>query len=205
MVEVLCHSSIRIEEGNIVYIDPFQINKDYHDADYVFFTHSHYDHFSPKDIEKVKKEDTIFVVTEDLKEQAETVFGKERIFVVKPGEKYEMQGLEFETTYAYNENKAFHPKQNQWVGYIITINDKKYYIAGDTDNINEIQNIECDVALIPVGGTYTMDYQEAAQLANRIKATVVIPTHYGSIVGKIEDGENFKKLVTNKEVKILIN
>ena len=205
MVEVLCHSSIRIEEGNIVYIDPFQINKDYHDADYVFFTHSHYDHFSPKDIEKVKKEDTIFVVTEDLKEKAETVFGKERIFVVKPGEKYEIQGLEFETTYAYNENKAFHPKQNQWVGYIITINDKKYYIAGDTDNINEIQNIECDVALIPVGGTYTMDYQEAAQLANRIKVTVVIPTHYGSIVGKIEDGENFKKLVTNKEVKILIN
>lgn len=205
MVEVLCHSSIRIEEGNIVYIDPFQINKDYHDADYVFFTHSHYDHFSPKDIEKVKKEDTIFVVTEDLKEKAETVFGKERIFVVKPGEKYEIQGLEVETTYAYNENKAFHPKQNQWVGYIITINGKKYYIAGDTDNINEIQNIECDVALIPVGGTYTMDYQEAAQLANRIKATVVIPTHYGSIVGKIEDGENFKKLVTNKEVKILIN
>lgn len=204
MVEVLCHSSIRIEEGNVIYIDPFKINKDYHDADYIFFTHSHYDHFSPEDIEKVKKENTIFVVTQDLKEKAETLFGKENIFVVKPGEKYEIQGLEVETTYAYNENKAFHPKQNEWVGYIINVNGKKYYIAGDTDNIEEIQNIECDVALIPIGGTYTMDYQEAAQLANHIKATTIIPTHYGSIVGNKGDAIKFKALIEEKEVKIFI-
>ena len=204
MVEVLCHSSIRIEEGSVIYIDPFKINKDYHDADYIFFTHSHYDHFSPEDIEKVKKENTIFVVTQDLKEKAETLFSKENIFVVKPGENYQIQGLEVETTYAYNENKAFHPKQNEWVGYKINTNDKKYYIAGDTDNIEEIQNIECDVALIPIGGTYTMDYKEAAQLANHIKATTIIPTHYGSIVGNKEDAVKFKELINDKEVKILL-
>ena len=202
MVEVLCHSSIRIEEDNVIYIDPFKISKDYNDADYIFCTHSHYDHFSPEDIEKVRKENTIFVVTQDIKEKAETLFGKENIFVVKPGEKYQIKGLEVETTYAYNENKAFHPKQNEWVGYIINANGKKYYIAGDTDNIKGIQNIECDIALIPIGGTYTMDYQESAQLANHIKATTIIPTHYGSIVGNKEDATKFKELIINKEVKI---
>lgn len=205
MVEVLCHSSIKITEDIIIYIDPFKINKDHYDADYIFFTHSHYDHFSPEDIEKVKKENTVFIVTEDIKEKAEKLFGKEKVLAVEPNEKYHIQGLDFKTTYAYNVNKAFHPKENNWVGYIIEINYKTYYIAGDTDNIEEIQNIECDEALIPIGGTYTMDYQEAAELANTIKAKVIIPTHYGSIVGNKEDATKFKDLVKHKEVKILIN
>ena len=87
---------------------------------------------------------------------------------------------------------------------IIDINDKQYYIAGDTDNIEEIQNIECDIACIPIGGTYTMNYQEAADLANNITAKMIIPTHYGSIVGNKEDAMRFKELVNGKEVKILI-
>lgn len=205
MVEVLCHNSIRITEDVIIYIDPFKINKEYHDADYIFFTHSHYDHFSPEDIEKVKKESTVFIVTEDIKENAEKLFNKENVFTVIPNENYHVYGLDFKTTYAYNVNKAFHPKENRWVGYIMEVNHKTYYIAGDTDNIDEIQNIECDVALIPIGGTYTMDYQEAASLANTIKAKLVIPTHYGSIVGEKTDAIKFKKLIKNKEVKILIN
>ena len=204
MVEVLCHNSIKITENVIIYIDPYKINKEYHDADYLFFTHSHYDHFSPEDIEKVKKESTVFIVTEDIKEEAEKLFGREHVFAVVPNEIYHVNGLDFKTTYAYNVNKAFHPKENKWVGYIIEVNHKTYYIAGDTDNIEEIQNIECDEAFIPIGGTYTMDYQEAAELANTIKAKVVIPTHYGSIVGNKEDAIKFKELVNNKEVKILI-
>lgn len=204
MVEVLCHNSIKISENVIIYIDPFKIDKEYHDADYIFFTHSHYDHFSPEDIEKVKKESTLFIITEDIKEQAEKIFGKENVFVVIPNEQYHIPGLDFKTTYAYNVNKAFHPKENKWVGYVIEVNHITYYIAGDTDNIEDIQNIECDEAFIPIGGTYTMDYREAADLANRIKAKVVIPTHYGSIVGDKEDAIKFKELVNNKEVKILI-
>ena len=204
MVEVLCHSSIKITEDVIIYIDPYKINKEYHDADYIFFTHSHYDHFSPEDIEKVKKESTVFIVTEDIKEETEKLFSKEYVFAVGPNENYHVHGLDFKTTYAYNVNKGFHPKENRWVGYIITVNHKTYYIAGDTDNIEEIRDIECDEALIPIGGTYTMDYQEAAGLANTIKAKVVIPTHYGSIVGDKEDAIKFKELVNNKEVKILI-
>ena len=110
MVEVLCHNSIKITENVIVYVDPFKINKEYHDADYVFFTHSHYDHFSPEDIEKVKKESTVFIVTEDLEEKAEDLYGKENILVVKPNEDYHVSDFDFKTTYAYNVNKAFHPK-----------------------------------------------------------------------------------------------
>lgn len=204
MIEVLCHSSIKITEDVVIYIDPFKINRDYHDADYIFITHSHYDHFSPEDIEKVKKDNTQFIVPEDIKEKAQNLFHKENVFVVEPNKSYIIQGLNFETTYAYNLYKAFHPKENKWVGYSIQIDNQKYYIAGDTDNIKEIQDIECNVACIPIGGTYTMDYQEAAKLANTIKAKVVIPTHYGSIVGDKADAIKFKDLVENKEVKILI-
>ena len=204
MVEVLCHSSIKITEDIVVYIDPFKIDKDYHDADYIFFTHSHYDHFSPEDIEKVKKDNTLFIVTEDIKEKAEKLFHKDNVIAVEPNKSYHIQGLNFKTTYAYNQNKAFHPKQNKWVGYLIDVNHKTYYIAGDTDNIEEIQNIECDEAFIPIGGTYTMNYQEAGDLANVIKAKKIIPTHYGCIVGDKEDAFKFKELVKNKEVEILM-
>ena len=204
MIEVLCHSSIRIEEGKIIYIDPFKVDKDYNDADYVFCTHTHYDHFSPEDIEKVRKEDTKLIITKDIEDKAKEFFKEENVFVVEPENEYQVGNLKFLTTYAYNVNKAFHPKENKWVGYIIEINHKKYYIAGDTDNIKEIQDIKCDIAFIPIGGTYTMDYEEAAQLANQIDAKQIIPTHYGSIVGDKTNAIKFKELVQNKEVKILI-
>ena len=204
MLEVLCHSSIRITEDKVIYIDPFKIDKNYNDADYVFCTHSHYDHFSPEDIEKVKKEDTILIVTSDIEDEAKKIVNKENVFIVEPDKKYDIKGLKIETTYSYNIDKQFHPKQNKWVGYIIDINNKRYYIAGDTDNIKEIQNIECDVSLIPIGGTYTMNYKEAAELANDINASTVIPIHYGTIVGDKEDAIRFRELVKNKEVKILI-
>ena len=203
MIDVLCHSSIRIEEDKIIYVDPFKIEQKYNDADYIFCTHSHYDHFSPEDIEKVKKEDTIIIVPSDIEEQARNIFNN-NVVIVEPAKEYQIKDLKFKTTYAYNINKKFHPKENKWVGYIIELNNKKYYIAGDTDNIEEIQNIECDIALIPIGGTFTMDYKESAELANTIKADIVIPTHYGSIVGEKEDAIKFKELVKDKKVEILI-
>lgn len=203
MIDVLCHSSIRIEEDKIIYVDPFKIEQKYNDADYIFCTHSHYDHFSPEDIEKVKKEDTTIIVPSDIEEQARNIFNN-NVVIVEPAKEYQIKDLKFKTTYAYNINKKFHPKENKWVGYIIELNNKKYYIAGDTDNIEEIQNIECDIALIPIGGTFTMDYKESAELANTIKANIVIPTHYGSIVGEKEDAIKFKELVKDKKVEILI-
>ena len=98
----------------------------------------------------------------------------------------------------------YHTKNENWVGYIIELDGIKYYIAGDTDNIKELKDVECDVAFLPVGGKYTMGYAEAAGLANTIKAKIVVPTHYGCIVGTAEDAEKFANLVKDKEVRILI-
>lgn len=205
MVEVLCHSSIKITENKVIYVDPFKIDEENHDADYIFCTHSHYDHLSIKDINKIKKDDTILIVTKDAEEIAKTIAFEENIVVVEPDKQYELKDLSFRTTYSYNINKNFHPKEKGWVGYIIKIQDKTYYIAGDTDNIPEIQDIQCDIALIPVGGTYTMDYKQASELGNKINTKILIPIHYGSIVGTKEDAIKFKQLInTEKEVKILI-
>lgn len=202
-VELLCHSSIRITGSKTIYIDPFKIDKAYHDADYIFCTHSHYDHFSIEDIEKVKKNGTVIITVSSSKKDAENLVGVDNVVIVEPDNEYEINGLKFKTTYAYNQNKKFHPKENRWVGYLLELNGGIYYIAGDTDNIPEIQNIKCDIALIPIGGTYTMNVEEAGELANSLDAKYIIPTHYGEIVGDKSDGEKFAKLV-NKPVKIMI-
>lgn len=109
-------------------------------------------------------------------------------------------GVKIKTIPAYNINKQFHPKENEWVGYVIEVEGTRYYIAGDTDITPENKQVKCDVALIPVGGTYTMNYQEGAELVNTIMPKIAIPTHYGSVVGEKEDGEKFKQLL-NQEIK----
>ena len=204
-IKINCHSSIKIQKEKVVYIDPFRINEVPHDADYIFITHSHYDHYSPKDILKVAKIDTIFITVEEIKSSI-LVMGvpEEQIIVVEPLKEYEIKNLKFATLPAYNLNKKFHPKENGWVGYLIELDNFKYYIAGDTDNIDELQNLKCDVAFLPIGGTFTMNCEEAANLANTINAKSIVPTHYGELVGTNEDLENFKQL-TEKEINVLIN
>lgn len=195
-IEVLCHNSIKISKEKIIYIDPFKIQKEYKDADIIMITHSHYDHFSEEDINKVKKENTQICITKDLEERTKNLgFRKENIFIVEPNMKYKINEFEFETILSYNISKQFHPKENLWVGYIIKINNIIYYIAGDTDITEENKKVMCDVAFLPVGGTYTMDSKEAAELANIIKPKVAVPVHYGSIVGTKEDAENFKNML----------
>lgn len=201
-IKVLTHSSIRIEteDKKIIYIDPFNIEEKSNDADLIFITHNHYDHFSPEDIQKIKNVSTKIVITNDLFEDILKIgFKNDSILKVKPNQEYEIEGINFNTVPSYNINKKFHPKENGWVGYIINLSEK-IYIAGDTDITEENKNVKCDIALIPIGGTYTMTPQEAAKLVNIIKPKKVIPTHYGSVVGKKEDAEIFKNLL-NKEIK----
>lgn len=203
-IKINCHSSIKIQEGKTVYIDPFRIKEVPHDADYIFITHSHYDHFSTQDILRVAKIDTVFITVQDTKSSLELMgIPEEQIVIVEPNNKYEIQGIKFATVPSYNENKKYHPKENNWVGYIIELSGNKYYIAGDTDNVEEIQNIKCDVAFLPIGGTYTMNAKEAADLTNKIDSRIIVPIHYGELVGTKEDLEEFIKL-TNKQVKVLI-
>lgn len=195
-IEVLCHSSIRISKEKVIYIDPFKIDKIYNDADIIYITHDHYDHYSEEDIDKVKKQETIIVTPIDLLTKLLSKgFKKENIITVEPNKKYEICDIKFETVPAYNINKQFHPKQNNWVGYIIEIKGVRYYIAGDTDITEDNKKVKCDVALIPVGGTYTMDFKEAANLVNSIEPKIAIPTHYGSIVGEIKNGTDFVELL----------
>ena len=206
-IEVLCHSSIKIKKEKIIYFDPFKITENYKDADIIFITHDHFDHYSEEDIEKVKKEDTIIVIPESLYEKVlQDGFKKECIITVIPNKNYQLKWIKFETIPAYNLNKKFHPKENNWVGYILEMNDIRYYIAGDTDITEDNKKVKCDVAFVPIGGTYTMDFKEAAELVNQIKPKIAIPIHYGEIVGTKEDAQNFIKLLNSEiEGKILIN
>ena len=133
------------------------------------------------------------------------IFKKQNIVSVEPGKNYELFDIKFKTIPAYNINKKFHPKENNWVGYVINMNSICYYIAGDTDITEENKEVKCDIAFVPVGGTYTMNYKEAATLINIIKPKIAVPVHYGKIVGTKEDAEKFRDLLDNKiECKFLI-
>ena len=192
-ITVNIHSSIRIDEGKIIYIDPFKMTEESHDADIILITHSHFDHYSPEDIRKVMKSDTIIVCPESMNEAAE--LGLE-VKKVAPNEKFEVQGISIETVPAYNVMKPFHPKKNGWVGYIIDSPEHgRIYIAGDTDINEDNKQVRCDIAMLPAGGTYTMNAKKAAELANSIRPKYAIPTHYGSVAGSPEDGEKFSKAV----------
>ena len=203
-IEVLYHSSIRINKEKIIYIDPFKIDKNYNDADIIFITHDHYDHYSEEDIDKVINENTTIIIPDELLTKLlRKGINKNAIITVEPNKNYMVQGIKFETISAYNTNKTFHPKENGWVGYIIIINGIRYYIAGDTDITEENKQVKCDVAFVPVGGTYTMDFKEAASLINEIKPKIAIPIHYGSIVGTEQDAIDFIRLL-HPEIKGII-
>jgi L-ascorbate metabolism protein UlaG (beta-lactamase superfamily) len=118
---------------------------------------------------------------------------------------YEAYGIKFRTVPAYNLEKKFHKRKKNWVGYILNVDGAGYYFAGDTDYIPEMDEIKADVVFLPVGGTYTMNAQEAAQAANSIKPKIAIPIHFGSIVGSQKDAEVFiENLAVGIEAKILL-
>ena len=201
-VSVLKHNSIKIKKDKVIYIDPFQIDIPAHDADLILCTHSHYDHFSPDDIKAVSKETTVIITTTDCTSDiSKTGICEENTYYVKPYDEFDYQGINIKAIPAYNKYKEFHPKEREWVGYIIDIDEHRYYIAGDTDKTKEACAVKCDVAFLPVGGTYTMNYVEAAALASKIEPKYVIPTHYGSIVGEPEDGILFKELIDTSNTK----
>lgn len=193
-VTVYEQNTIQIED---IYFDPYLVKNESHDARAIFITHSHYDHFSKEDIEKVRNEETILIIPKDCLVKALESFDKNHIVVVEPKESYVIGDLRFQTIPMYNENKAFHPKENGWVGYLLEFNDHTYYIVGDSDATEEVTSTKCDVLFIPIGGTYTMDVEEAIRATIKIGPKVVVPTHYGTIVGKKEDGYLFQEKLEN--------
>lgn len=205
-IQVLTHSSIRIAGNPVVYVDPFHVADDLHDADIILITHDHFDHFSPEDIARVIKSDTILVVPKKMEELAEDIICGQLI-TVEPKERKQLGSIAIETVPAYNPLKPFHPKGKGWVGYLIEKDGIRIYVAGDTDITKESKEVSCDVAMVPVGGVYTMDAKDAAELVNVIRPKVAIPTHYGSVAGSKEDGEVFRKNVApsiSVEIKMCI-
>ena len=198
-VELLTHSSIRVtsNSGKVLYFDPFNILNESHDADVIFITHDHFDHFSIKDINKVVKKDTLFVTPYSLRNQIQSKS-------LKPYEKRVIDEIEVEARPAYNINKHYHPKSNEWLGFIVKVDNESIYVVGDSDALPENENVKIDILMVPIGGQFTMNVNDAANFTNTIKPKIVIPTHYGSVVGSDDLAETFKKLIDKSiEVRII--
>lgn len=194
-ISVNTQSSIRIGGSAVLYFDPFQIKGETPDADIILITHDHYDHFDPDSIRKIRKEGTVIAAPSGMKQELQKAAGDCALVLMAPGDEQNIGSIKIQAVPAYNRLKPFHPKRNGWVGYTVLMDGVRYYVAGDTDAVRELSSVECDVAMVPIGGTYTMTAKEAAKLINEIRPQVAIPTHYGSIVGKPEDGDVFRKYV----------
>ncbi|MDP9328499.1 MAG: MBL fold metallo-hydrolase [Actinomycetota bacterium] len=187
--------------GPAVYIDPWGVRPDDTPADLILITHAHFDHFQPEEIAKITKEDTKLVAPHDV---AAELSGD--VTAVAPGESHEVAGIRFTTVPAYNvaeERLQNHPKAKGWVGYVLELGTHRYYHAGDTDHVPELESIATDVAFLPIGGTFTMDAQEAAGLTRAMGPGLAVPMHFGFVVGKPEDAERFREAAAPVPVEVL--
>lgn len=189
-------SSIRIEGDKTLYFDPLHIPTAPHDADIVFITHEHFDHFSPQDIAKVANDNTLYIAPKSMASALKNAgLQSERCILVAPGDKIQPLGVPVEVVRAYNISKAFHPMANGWVGYVVNVSGCRVYVCGDTDDTPEARAVKCDVVCVPIGGTYTMDSRQASELVNALAPKAAIPIHYGTIVGSPTVADSFEKLV----------
>jgi len=186
-----------------VYVDPWGTGDDPPPADLILITHAHFDHFRPDEIEKLRCPETRLIAPLDV---ANELTGD--VTPVRPGETYEVGGVRIATVPAYNTREEaldFHPKANRWVGYVLEIGGHTYYHAGDTDHIHELESVRADVAFVPIGGTYTMDVQEAAGFVKAINPGLAVPMHYGHVegVGVRGDAQRFAAAAAPIPVEIL--
>jgi L-ascorbate metabolism protein UlaG (beta-lactamase superfamily) len=190
----LGHDSFRLDGGVTLYVDPFKLPAGQPPADVILVTHEHYDHYSPGDIKKVAGPGTVVVGPASVTRQ---IAGLETV-TVAAGDSLEVRGVQLLVVPAYNLDKfrapgePYHPKEAGHVGYIVTFDGVRYYHAGDTDAVPEMADVHCDVAILPVGGKFTMTWEEAAAACELIDATAAVPMHYGEVIGDARDAEAFR-------------
>jgi L-ascorbate metabolism protein UlaG (beta-lactamase superfamily) len=181
-----------VTDGPVLMIDPFQVNSD-RKADVILITHPHYDHCSVDDIARLATPSTVIVTEAESAAMLVTAKLGGDVRVVKPGDCLTVAGIPIEAVAAYNIDKSFHPKEKNWLGFVVTVEGVRIYHAGDTDMIPEMDHLAVDIALLPVSGTYVMTADEAVAAARRIKPKTAIPMHYDSIVGTHADAERFRR------------
>ena len=196
------HSSICIKDKLTLYFDPFRIQNESHDADIIFITHSHFDHYSLEDIKKIINENTVLVFPKSMENEVNGNGLNNQFIFFDVYEEKEIKSYKVQAVPSYNIGKPMHPKENKWVGYIVEIDSQKVYVCGDTDDISEKENLKCDIVLIPVGGYYTMSAFEAANFVRNIKPEVAIPTHYGTLVGEKTYGDEFESFVDSNIIVV---
>lgn len=194
----LGHDGFLIEASHRIYFDPYQIQGG-PPADIICISHEHFDHCSPEDVAKVQGPDTVIVTEDQCKGK---LSGDIRL--MKPGDTLDLDEVQIRAVPSYNTNKDFHPRKNAWLGFVLTVDGVTLYHAGDTDFIPEMKDLQVDIALLPVSGTYVMTAEEAVKAARAIHPKLAIPMHYGAIVGDEQDAQRFKaELAGDIDVLIL--
>lgn len=197
----LGHSGFFIKNSRAIYVDPYNIKEGMEKADIILITHSHYDHCSVADIEKIVKDGTRIIMPADCQSKIVRFNVSIKMEIIEPGQEIDIGDVVISAVPAYNIDKHFHSRDESWVGYIIKMHNVLIYHAGDTDLIPEMQKLtgykqpgKEFIALLPVGGRFTMNAEEAAEAAKLIKPTIAIPIHFGSVVGSDDDAKEFKEL-----------
>ncbi len=202
------HDTFTIEKDIKICIDPYKISKSIQ-ADLVLISHDHFDHLSLDDLKKISSDKTSIVAAKECVSKLGNIKCREKLGI-EPGEEKTVNAVRIHAINAYNIDKInpdtkrpFHPKEDKKIGFLIDIKGTRIYHTGDSDLVPEMSNLQPDILLVPVSGTYVMTAKEAAEAVEKIKPKVAIPMHYGTIVGSEDDAKEFRQLVKSCDVHIL--